>query len=99
MTTLPIVKVDIIDYTDQVFCTKDFYHKSTLVLFIHDAPDVVLGTNATISSRMDLNDAFVASSINLFVLISARPVRSILRMGSQERLWISGRQHPASEAK
>jgi histone deacetylase 6 len=63
MTTLPIAKDDIINYTDQVFCTKDFFDKSTLVLFIHDAPDVVLGSNASTSSKMDLNDAFVVPTV------------------------------------
>jgi histone deacetylase 6 len=65
MTTLPIAKAEIINYTDQVFCTKDFYDKSTLVLFIHDAPDVVLGSNTSMSSKMDLNDAFVVPTIVL----------------------------------
>jgi hypothetical protein len=79
MTTLPIVNDDIINYKDQVFCTQDLYQTSTLVLFIHDAPDVVLGTNATISSKMDLNDAFVVRQDHLpFILISARSVESIL---------------------
>jgi len=59
MIPLPLAKSDIIDFEDQVFCTKDFYDKKTLVLFIHDAPDVVLGSNAMVSSKMDLSEAFL----------------------------------------
>jgi histone deacetylase 6 len=63
LTPLPISKKDVAIFQDQVFCSKDFYNKKTLVLFIHDAPDVVIGTNATVSSTMDLNEAFLVSSL------------------------------------
>jgi histone deacetylase 6 len=62
MTPLPIAKNDMTNFEDQVFCSKDFYDKKTLILFIHDAPDVVIGPNATISSKMDLNETFLVLS-------------------------------------
>src|SRR5437762_13933044 len=39
MSPLPIAKNDMNTFEDQVFCTKDFYDKKTLVLFIHDPPE------------------------------------------------------------
>ena len=59
MTVLPIAKNDMANFEDQVFCTEDFFEKKTLVLFIHDAPDVVFGPNAILSSKMDMSDAFL----------------------------------------
>jgi len=59
MTPLPIAKNDMKNFEDQVFCTKDFFNKKTLILFIHDAPDVVVGPNAHISKTMDLNETFL----------------------------------------
>jgi histone deacetylase 6 len=59
MAALPIAKNGMSHFEDQVFCTKDFFAKKTLVLFIHDAPDVVLGLNAVPSSKMDLSEAFL----------------------------------------
>jgi len=61
MTPLPIARNDMESFKDQVFCTKDFYNKQTLVLFIHDAPDVVVGPNALASSKIDLSDAFLVT--------------------------------------
>ena len=63
MTPLPIARHDMETFKDQVFCTKDFYDKKTLVLFIHDAPDVVVGPNALASNKMDLSDAFLVYSL------------------------------------
>ena len=57
MTPLPIAKNDMTNFEDQVFCTRDFYDKQTLVLFIHDAPDVVVTSNAIMSGKMDLSEA------------------------------------------
>lgn len=59
MTPLPIAKNDMTNFEDQVFCTPDFYDKKTLILFIHDAPDVIIGPNAVVSSKMDLNETFL----------------------------------------
>ena len=59
MTQLPISKNNVNNFEDQVFCTKDFYDKKTLVLFIHDPPEVVMGSNALMSSKMDLGEAFL----------------------------------------
>ena len=81
MTPLPISKKDVASFQDQVFCSKDFYNKKTLVLFIHDAPDVVIGTNATVSSTMDLNEAFLVSSFEDEVLTTARLFKQGFRMG------------------
>ena len=50
------------NFEDQVFCSKEFYAKKTLVLFVHDAPDVVVGPNAVMSSKMDLSEAFLVCS-------------------------------------
>lgn len=68
MAPLPISKADVGSFQDQVFCSKDFYDKKTLVLFIHDAPDVVIGRNTTLSSTMDLNEAFLVSTLEHVVL-------------------------------
>jgi hypothetical protein len=65
MTPLPIAKNDMTDFEDQVFGTKDFYDKQTLVLFVHDVPDVVVGENAVMSSKMDLSEAFLVNSFHL----------------------------------
>jgi len=62
MTPLPIAKNDMTNFEDQVFCSKEFYAKKTLVLFVHDAPDVVVGPNAVMSSKMDLSEAFLVCS-------------------------------------
>ena len=59
MTPLPIAKNEMKQFEDQVFCSKDFFNKKTLVLFIHDAPDVVINPNALFSSKMDLSDAYL----------------------------------------
>lgn len=64
MTPLPIAKNDMTNFEDQVFCSADFYGKTTLVLFVHDSPDVVVGPNAVTSSKMDLNEAYL---VHLFV--------------------------------
>jgi histone deacetylase 6 len=68
MAPLPISKADVANFQDQVFCSKDFYNKKTLVLFIHDAPDVVIGTNTTLSNTMDLNEAFLVNTLGYAVL-------------------------------
>ena len=82
MTPLPIAKNDMEIFKDQVFCTKDFYDKKTLVLFIHDAPDVIMGPNALASTKMDLSDAFLVipvgkviddSSIRQIIIMSGLP--------------------------
>jgi histone deacetylase 6 len=62
MAPLPIAKNDM-NFKDQVFCTQQFYDKKTLVLFIHDPPEVVMGPNALLSNKMDLSDAFLVSCI------------------------------------
>ena len=73
MTPLPIAKNDMTDFEDQVFGTKDFYDKQTLVLFVHDAPDVVVSENAMRSSKMDLSEAFLVKLFPLmFLTITAR---------------------------
>ena len=59
MTPLPIVKNDMQSFENQVFCSKSVYEESTLILFIHDAPDVVLSENAMLSNKMDLSEAFL----------------------------------------
>jgi Arb2 domain len=59
MTLLPIVKNDMGIFENQVFCSKDFYSKKTLVLYVHDPPDVVVGPNAVVSSKMDLGETFL----------------------------------------
>ena len=59
MVPLPIAKKDMTIFKDQVFCTKEFYDKKTLVLFIHDAPDVIVGANAMTSTKLDLSEAFL----------------------------------------
>ena len=59
MTPLPIGKNGMSNFGDQVFCSKDFYDKRTLVLFVHDGPDVVVGPNAVISSKLDLGETFL----------------------------------------
>lgn len=68
MTSLPISKKNVNNFEDQVFCTKDFYDKKTLVLFIHDPPEVVMGSNAVMSSKMDLGEAFLVRSFVMFFL-------------------------------
>ena len=59
MTPLPIAKNDMANFEDQVFVSPDFFKRKTLVLFIHDSPDVVFGPHAVASSKMDLSDAFL----------------------------------------
>ena len=68
MTPLPIAKNDMNKFEDQIFCTKEFYDKKTLVLFIHDPPEVVVGSNAALSNKMDLGEALLVSSIIIFFL-------------------------------
>lgn len=64
MTPLPIAKNDMANFEDQVFVSHDFFKKRTLVLFIHDSPDVVFGPHAVASSKMDLSDAFLVSTLS-----------------------------------
>jgi histone deacetylase 6 len=79
MTTLPILKEGISMFQDQVFCTKDFYTHNTIVVFVHDTPDVVLGPNAAVSAKMDMSEAFLV--IVLFTILRvAGSVQSILRV-------------------
>jgi histone deacetylase 6 len=63
MTPLPIAKNDMTNLEDQVFVSHDFFKKKTLVLFIHDSPDVVFGPHAVASNKMDLSDAFLVRSL------------------------------------
>jgi len=83
MTPLPIAKNDMKTFEDQVFCTKDLYDKKTLVLFVHDPPEVVISSNAVVSSKMDLNEAFLVRTYEKF-LILARFFKSLLRMGCSD---------------
>jgi len=65
MVPLSIVKEDMKLFEDQVFCSKDFFDKKTLVLFIHDAPDVVINPSALMSPKMNLSDAYLVSLISI----------------------------------
>jgi len=64
MTPLPIAKNDMANFEDQVFVSHDFFKRKTLVLFIHDSPDVVFGPQAVASSKMDLSDAFLVPALS-----------------------------------
>jgi len=60
MQPLNIAKPEIgTTFQDQVFCSKEFYYKKVLVLFVHDAPDVVIGGDALPATKIDLNEAFL----------------------------------------
>src|SRR5579871_3677179 len=49
MVPLHIAKEGMRQFQDQVFCSRDYYSKQTLVVFIHDAPDVVINPSAMMS--------------------------------------------------
>lgn len=68
MIPLPIVSGEMSDFGNQVFCSKDIYDKHTLVLYVHDAPDVIVGPNALSSSKMDLSDAFLVSPMSALLI-------------------------------
>ena len=63
MVPLPIVKNEMTLFEDQVFCSKEFYSKTTIVLFVHDAPDVVFGPNSVRSGKLDLSEAFLVNPV------------------------------------
>lgn len=78
MIPLPIPSSDVSIFGNQVFCSKDFYDKRTLVLYVHDAPDVIAGPNVLSSSKMDLSDAFlVLSNINV---VDCRLIRQAITL-------------------
>jgi histone deacetylase 6 len=85
MIPLPIPNSDESIFENQVFCTKDFYDKRTLVLYVHDAPDVIAGPNALSSSKMDLSDAFLVL-FNISV-IDCRLIRQVFTLNGLHR-WV-----------
>ena len=67
MQPLNIAKPEIGEtFKDQVFCSKEFFYKKILVLFVHDAPDVVMGDDAVQANKIDLNQAFLLDPSALY---------------------------------
>jgi hypothetical protein len=65
MIPLPIIRDDMKLFQDQVYSSSDIADNKTLVLFIHDAPDVVINPNALVSPKMDLSDAYLVNPDHL----------------------------------
>lgn len=67
MISLPIIKESLSSpFENQIICTKDFYKAETLVVIVHDAPDVIGYSHASVN-KISLHDSFLIDSLNLYI--------------------------------
>ncbi|KAG5438180.1 hypothetical protein PCANB_003031 [Pneumocystis canis] len=50
MISLPVIKESFSSFENQIICSKDFYKVETLVIIVHDTPDVIGYSEALIDS-------------------------------------------------
>ncbi|KTW28090.1 hypothetical protein T552_01951 [Pneumocystis carinii B80] len=66
MIVLPIINESISSFENQIICTRDFYKVETLVVIVHDSPDVIGYSYASVN-KINLSNSFLIDSLNLYI--------------------------------